>query len=138
MPDVVARASALDAVVVHARHAMPAECAGLLLGTSDGAIVRVRALRLRQATAQSFEVDALDLPAAEEEADSAGLTVVGCYHSHPRSPPVPSRRDLRGGAWPNLHLIVSLSDPGDPVLRCYVVGRRDWREIGLRVVADHI
>ncbi len=48
-----------------------------------------------------------------------GLELTGTYHSHPRTPAVPSARDGRLAAYPEAtHLIVSLAAP-EPEVRCY-------------------
>lgn len=52
---------------------------------------------------------------ARRDARSRGLGVVGFYHSHPRSAPVPSPADLAEASYPDhLYLIVSLQrEPPD-------------------------
>jgi proteasome lid subunit RPN8/RPN11 len=46
--------------------------------------------------------------AARRQARERGLAVVGFYHSHPHSPPVPSATDLAEASYPDhLYLIVS-------------------------------
>jgi hypothetical protein len=46
------------------------------------------------ATSQHCDADVSHLPRIADELSSAGMHVVGWYHSHPRHPPLPSRRDL--------------------------------------------
>jgi [CysO sulfur-carrier protein]-S-L-cysteine hydrolase len=46
--------------------------------------------------------------------------IVGAYHSHPRSPAVPSPVDLREATFPDfLYVIVSLAAPHAPDVRGY-------------------
>jgi proteasome lid subunit RPN8/RPN11 len=99
-----------DAVVAHARAAVPAECCGVLIG-SDGAITAAVAANNLSEHPNRFLLDPKDHIRARRDARAAGLDVVGFYHSHPHSAAVPSETDL-AEAWtyPNhLHLIVGLT-----------------------------
>jgi proteasome lid subunit RPN8/RPN11 len=92
----------------HARREAPRECCGLLLGTGDGICAAVPARNVL-ADATAYRIDPRDHFAAIRRARAGGLTVLGAYHSHPASAPVPSVRD-RAEAWTDfLYVIVSLS-----------------------------
>lgn len=82
------------------RHALPAEACGLLLGTARGDAIEVSALAVARNVAldplESFELDPLDLLAAEDGALASKLAVVGVWHSHPRGPLAISAEDRSG------------------------------------------
>lgn len=84
------------------RHALPEEACGLLLGARQGDEIEVSALAVARNTASdprtSFELDALDVLAAEDGAEASGLSIVGVWHSHPRGPLEISARDRSGSA----------------------------------------
>jgi|SRR5690349_11149179 len=84
------------------RHALPAEACGLLLGVRRGREIEVGALAVARNVAAdpfaSFELDALDILAAEDAARASGLAIVGVWHSHPRGPLQASAEDRSGGA----------------------------------------
>jgi desampylase len=63
--------------------------------------------------------------AARREARTRGLAVIGFYHSHPHSPPVPSVTDLSEASYPD-HLYLIVSPIGDRArIRIFrFVGRR--------------
>jgi proteasome lid subunit RPN8/RPN11 len=52
-----------------------------------------------------FEISGLDLAAVRKDAQPSGNEVVGTFHSHPISPAVPSRGDLRDARLNSLLLI---------------------------------
>lgn len=108
------RSSVLNGVIAHAREAAPAECCGLLLGRGDQVVEAVRARNIAESPAR-FLMDPRDHIDARRGARGRGLGVLGFYHSHPRSPAIPSATDLAEAAYPNhLYAIVSLAaDPAD-------------------------
>jgi len=115
---------AAQAIADHARRTYPDECVGLLLGTlsppsADTAheletslsmqIVAVYPVENRwegqitladsddpTSRRDRFYLDPRDYLRADRAASQQGLDVVGCYHSHPDSPAVPSERDRVG------------------------------------------
>jgi proteasome lid subunit RPN8/RPN11 len=97
-----------DDIVDHAREAAPAECCGLLIGTAESIVEAARTTNLAS-DPNRFEMDPRDHIGARRAARTRGLDVLGFYHSHPRSPAMPSASD-RAEAWYSgyLYLIVSL------------------------------
>ncbi|MUV59049.1 M67 family metallopeptidase, partial [Halogeometricum sp. CBA1124] len=49
---------------------------------------------------REYELDPAGTVATIDRLESTGLDVVGFYHSHPESDPVPSRTDERRATWP--------------------------------------
>jgi proteasome lid subunit RPN8/RPN11 len=105
--------AAHDDIVAHAREAAPAECCGLVVGhKGPGGDAVTEAARTRNLSADPnrFEIHPEDHIRTRRTARSRGLEVLGFYHSHPRSPAVPSATDLAEAAYPgDLYVIVSLS-----------------------------
>ncbi len=121
-----------DRIVAHARREAPLECCGLLIATA-GLITNAVPARNVAASPTRFLIDPADHFAAIRAARAAGGTVAGAYHSHPRSPAMPSPSDRRAAPdTPWLHVIVSLADPGGPDLRAYWLNRNT--AIELRIV----
>ncbi|MEO6709348.1 MAG: Mov34/MPN/PAD-1 family protein, partial [Planctomycetota bacterium] len=73
-------------IEVRTRRSLPDETCGLLLGHRRGTEVEVAALAAARNIAlhprTRFELDPLDLLAAEDGARANGLEVVGVWHSH--------------------------------------------------------
>ena len=106
---VMIAASALEAIVVHARRERPAECCGVLVGAGL-TVSEAVATRNRAASPTRFLIDPKDHIDARREARRKRLDVVGFYHSHPHSGPQPSETDCaEAGYRDHLYLIVSLA-----------------------------
>lgn len=90
---VVVLQSVLRAIERHARQDAPNECCGLLVGQSGLILASWRARNV-DASPTRYSIDPADHFAALAAARDAGLEVVGAYHSHPHSVPVPSATDL--------------------------------------------
>ncbi len=74
----------------------PYEACGVLIGTVDGSTAFVeKALPVTNVkrTRRSFELDPVQLYKAWDDADKNGKEIVGVYHTHPVSSPVPSLWD---------------------------------------------
>ncbi len=110
------------AIERHGCDAYPHECCGALLGDGD----RVLAIHpLPNVTAEGprrrFRIDDHDYMAAEQQASTAGLALVGFYHSHPDHPAVPSQYDL-DHAWPTfVYPIVSVMAGEAVALRAWML-----------------
>lgn len=105
-PDVAA------AIAAHAAAIYPDECVGLLLGRLDGdqKVVQVSFPVENRWSGQvtlaehddpssrrdRFYLDPRDYMKADRAAQAAGLEIIGCYHSHPDHPAIPSERDRIG------------------------------------------
>jgi proteasome lid subunit RPN8/RPN11 len=80
-------------MIAHARDEAPRECCGLLIGTPDSVVRSFRAKNLAPGSARYF-IDPRDHFRALRSARADGLQVIGAYHSHPASDPVPSATDV--------------------------------------------
>ncbi len=117
-----------DDVVAHARDAAPAECCGLLVGTTDSIVAAVRAANLSDNPAR-FLLDPADHIRARRAARERGLDVIGFYHSHPHSDARPSPTDLAEASYPDhIYLIVGVNGEADDV-RLYRFDGLRFREI---------
>ena len=96
-------------MLAHARQEAPRECCGLLVGSGEAVSRNVRARNLDGSPAR-YRIDPEDHFAAIHLARSEGADVIGAYHSHPASAPVPSPSDIAEAySGPDfLYVIVSL------------------------------
>jgi proteasome lid subunit RPN8/RPN11 len=113
----------LDQIIAHARQTSPEECCGMLVGRLENDRAVVAAIEPSANTWDGdrrtrFMIDPRMQLRVQRESREVGLDIVGYYHSHPTSPPVPSQFD-RDLAWPgHSYLILSLlTDP--PELRAW-------------------
>jgi len=96
-------------MLAHAREDAPRECCGLLIGKGECVVRSVRAKNLDAQHTRYF-IDPKDHFKAIRDARAEGLDVIGAYHSHPSSAPIPSATDIaeaNSGA-DFLYVIVSL------------------------------
>ncbi|MHC5068409.1 MAG: M67 family metallopeptidase [Planctomycetota bacterium] len=97
----------LDDTYAHGEEAFPAECCGLMIGTTDGSnrVVHelMRADNKRAAERNDrYEIGPEDRQRAEKRAAELGLAVIGFYHSHPDHDAYFSKTDLENSeeyAW---------------------------------------
>ncbi|MGH9671581.1 MAG: Mov34/MPN/PAD-1 family protein [Bryobacteraceae bacterium] len=91
---------AWDVMVSHARSKYPDECCGAMLGVIDGSEKSVRvAVPMENAyngpRGSRYELRPEDLLAAEREARTKGMDLVGIFHSHPDCDAYFSDTDLK-------------------------------------------
>lgn len=116
-------AQVVGRVVEHARRAAPSECCGLLLGDGANVAEAVPIRNISESPAR-FLIDPAEHIAERRRARVRGLSVMGFYHSHPHSAPLPSASDRDEATYPDhLYLIVSLAaDPPELGLFQFVGG----------------
>lgn len=108
----------LAAIAGHAARVAPKECCGLLVGRGDR-IDEVVATRNVLDHPARYQIDPQDHIDTNRRLRGTGRSIIGAYHSHPRSEAVPSPRDLEEAHYPEfVWLIVSLKH-GPPDYRVY-------------------
>jgi proteasome lid subunit RPN8/RPN11 len=122
----------------HARQDAPLECCGLLLGV-DGRVEESVRTRNVRASRTAYLIDPAEHLAVMKRVRAEGRTVLGAYHSHPRSPAVPSPTDLDEAHYEDfLYVIVSLADPAAPDVRGYRLNGRNFVPVTLRALDSGI
>jgi [CysO sulfur-carrier protein]-S-L-cysteine hydrolase len=107
-------------MVAHCYDGLPNEACGLVAGSTEQSKA-IRCYRTRNAadSARVYTVDPRDLLRADRDAEGAGLSILGVYHSHTHTPAYPSPTDVNQAPDPGWHyLIVSLAEEA-PVVRSY-------------------
>jgi proteasome lid subunit RPN8/RPN11 len=125
-------AGAYDALLAEARAALPDECCGVLGGRGE-AVERVFPVRNEAPLPRSrYEMAPAELWAARRRARAEGLDVLGFYHSHPRTPPVPSTYDIERAYYPEaVYVIVGVES--EPLVRAFRIAAGRADEIDVRV-----
>jgi proteasome lid subunit RPN8/RPN11 len=128
-------ADLLDAMVAHARAELPNEACGVLSGSrAEGRALSFHPTRNAEASPLRYSVHPEDLVRVTFEIDDAGSDLVAIFHSHTKSPPVPSATDRRLAFYPDaVYLLVSLSEPDAPALRAWQLRDGDATEVPLTV-----
>jgi proteasome lid subunit RPN8/RPN11 len=99
----------LEQVIQHAKSCHPIEGCGLLVGRQHGE--RFIPVKNTLASPSEFEMDPAELIAVLRGLRETGERLFAIYHSHPRGPAEPSRRDIERAYYPEAaQLIVSLAE----------------------------
>lgn len=108
----------LDAMIRHAQAEAPLECCGFLTGRGgriDSIVPAVNQLRSRTA----FSVAPTELFDFFRGLRRSGKELLGIYHSHPHSRPVPSVRDIEEFHYPGVSYWIVSPAGDDAEVRCY-------------------
>jgi proteasome lid subunit RPN8/RPN11 len=128
------RQGVIAEMTAHARDERPRECCGLLVGLPGRVLAARRAANLSP-DPNRFLIDPKAHIEARREGRVHGTEVVGYYHSHPHSAPVPSPTDLSEAWFPDLlYAIVGLAGD-DAETRIYELRHAEFVELAVTVVA---
>ena len=110
------RGAALQAVEAHGAEGYPNEICGIMLGPQgDHVVTEVRRARniIVERSRDRYEIDPRDHIRIQREADSAGLDIIGYYHSHPDHPAQASQFDTER-AWAGYAYVIVSIEKGKP------------------------
>ena len=97
-------------MLAHAQAEAPNECCGLLIGEGSLIDESLPARNVDPEPTRRYLLDPREHIAANRRLRGTPRQVLGCYHSHPRSPAVPSATDLAEALYPDfVWVIVSLA-----------------------------
>ncbi|MCE3047079.1 M67 family metallopeptidase [Helicobacter kayseriensis] len=86
-------------LIQEAKHHFPQECCGYLLGSTQGQNNLLQSYipmpNTHKTPQTHFAFDPLDQLQAFGILKQKRLQIIGVFHSHPNSPPIPSQEDLR-------------------------------------------
>jgi proteasome lid subunit RPN8/RPN11 len=121
----------VDQMIAHATEDLPNECCGIIAG-KDGIATRFYRTRNAEASPFRYNIDPRDILRIEREIDDNDWQVLVIYHSHVASEAYPSPTDVRLSQWQGTdpptdlypgayYVLVSLKDPGNPIVRAYQI-----------------
>ena len=123
-----------DAVMAHAASVDPEEACGLLATDGDGEVRTAYCLKNVERSRSRFTIDPDEHFRSLLHAERNGWSIGGVFHSHPRSPAVPSQTDIAGALdsdW--VYLIVGAGKHGTEV-RAWSISGGAADEIPIEVV----
>lgn len=124
-------------ILDHVRAESPNEACGLLLGRGREVTEIVRTRNEEPDPRNGFSVSPHDLFQALKRADEAHLDLVGVYHSHPASHPIPSERDIREAHYPDAVQVIVGMAGAEPVLAAWRIDNGRVSRIDLFIQAVH-
>ena len=126
-------AELLDKMVDYARSRYPKEACGLLVGR--GGQTRFLPMENLLDSETAFEIDPALLASTFRSLRESGEELVAIFHSHPKGPAEPSKRDLARAYYPEAgHIIVSLADWESPQVRGFRIIDGQSYEIELHAI----
>ena len=134
------RRDVFEAIAAHARRESPRECCGLLTGTALEVIEAVATANVAAEPHRHYQVSPADHFAQirrcrDAASQGAPLDIIGAYHSHPRSSPVPSPTDLEEAFGEFLYIIAGPADGSAALaLRAYRLRGCESEDVQLTVV----
>ena len=110
----------LDAIANHARREAPRECCGLLIGRDDRIEEATPVINRATDPLRRYEIDPNDFLASVKRCRGTQSSVIGAYHSHPRTIAEPSESDRSEAFGPFLYIIAGpVAAELPPPIRAY-------------------
>jgi [CysO sulfur-carrier protein]-S-L-cysteine hydrolase len=128
-----------EALLAHAHAELPNEACGLLSGSlADGIAEVFHRARNADASPLRYSVHPDDLVRIVFAIEDAGQDLVGIFHSHTRSPAVPSATDRRAAMYPDaFHVLATLASPNalpERALRAWRIHGGQAFEVPLTII----
>ncbi|HEY8347155.1 MAG TPA: M67 family metallopeptidase [Symbiobacteriaceae bacterium] len=125
----------LQRIIEHCLEENPIEACGILTGR-NGRVFHAYATDNSKRSPAYYEVDRAQQELVLQRAAEQGEEVVAIYHSHPTSPAVPSRTDIRMAVhYPDAYrVIVSLLGPTE--VRAFLIRDGKVRNVKLHAPVD--
>lgn len=101
----------------------PDEICGLLSGPSTQITQVIPIRNIAANPQQRFEMDPEEFVRAMVSLERSGQRLLGIYHSHPKSAPIPSLTDVRYAAYPDTPYIIIGLHGGKVQLAAWRIGR---------------
>ncbi len=123
-------------ITAHARAEQPREACGLIAGKGERAIEIIAVANAARDPLHAYYMDERALATALTSLDARGLELIGLYHSHPASDPIPSPTDIRQVSYPATpYLIVGLKS-GHPQLAVWSIRAGQVGEVTLHIGSE--
>jgi proteasome lid subunit RPN8/RPN11 len=134
-----------DALIAQAQAELPNECCGLLAGKISTSPTHSPEIRIEKCyplvntlrSPREYESEPKEMFTASRDMREHELDLVAIYHSHPASPPIPSKKDLERNFYGDsvIHSIVSLVG-GTPEVRGWWLLDKNFEEATWQIVEE--
>jgi [CysO sulfur-carrier protein]-S-L-cysteine hydrolase len=122
----------LEQIIAQAHAEAPNECCGII-AAQDGKAVSVHPARNAAASPLRYEMEGMEQYRIQSAIEDAGHELGAIYHSHTRTPPVPSQTDINLAFYPEaLYVIVGVAGE-EPDVRAYRIVEGEVSEQPLEV-----
>ena len=112
---------------------LPAEACGLIAGKNGKAQLIIPIANVAAISEHHFEMEPKSMVRAIFDIETQGLTLIGIYHSHPKSDPIPSQIDIQQSRYPDVyHLIVGLAG-NEPTFSAWKIKQHEVEAVALHI-----
>jgi len=123
-------------IVAYAREAQPNECCGVILGVGETAEHIIPIANIADEPKYNYHMYEKSLLKAFYQAEHMQLEVIGFYHSHPRTDPVPSPTDTRLASYPDVAYVIAGLKDGQARLAAWSIKPEQVKPIKLVISAE--
>lgn len=127
-------------LIEHSKREFPDEACGVLVGEyvgqtkGEGKVKTVYQMTNMDRSPRTFFMNPNEQLKVMKEIRKSGLSMVGIYHSHPKTEAYPSMRDVEFAYYPGMsYVIVSLKDKDNPSIRSFKIKEGKVSEEKVRV-----
>ncbi len=130
----------VEVLIEHSRREFPDEACGILAGEyvgqtkREGKVKTVYQMTNIDRSSRTFLVNPREQLKVMKEIRKLGLSMIGIYHSHPKTEAYSSMRDVEFAYYPGVsYMIVSLKDKDNPNIRSFKIEEGEVSEEKVRV-----
>lgn len=121
-------------MIAHALSQAPQECCGILAG-AEGKVVKVYTATNIEKSPVRYNIDPSEILRVYKDIEEKGWELLGVYHSHTHTEAYPSPTDIQLAFWTDsLYFIISLQNPGQPVIRAFQIVDKKIKELPLKIL----
>ncbi len=123
-------------LVEHAKRSIPNECCGVIIGVGiEGQeVVPVPNIAMKQDT--HYRMDDQILSDIFFRARRENREIIGFYHSHPNSEPIPSQTDVQFAAYPDTAYVIASIRGGEARLAAWSIKDHEVKPIELVISTE--
>lgn len=120
--------SIYEQLVAHGEDQLPYEACGLLAGNVDDCVLSIWSLENEWKSSFRYYVSKKVVESTVQQIELQGQKVLGVYHSHPTTAPIPSYHDLQNHPDHKVKMIIISYKNALPTLKCYTVMNNTYDE----------
>ena len=125
-----------QSIIEHTRKTQPNECCGVIIGDGIRVEQTVAIPNVADDPEHHYHMEEKALLEVMFQTQRQNLEVIGFYHSHPRTEPIPSQTDIHLATYPDMAYIIASLKGGEARLSAWSIKRDRVAPIELVISAD--
>ncbi len=123
-------------IIKHARQTQPNECCGVIIGQGIRAEQTVPIPNIADDPEHHYQMNEKTLLDVIFQTQRQNFEVIGFYHSHPRTDPLPSQEDILHANYPEMAYVIASLKGGEARLSAWAIKRDRVTPIEVVISAD--